>query len=292
MNLRSAPASSTHSDTESAPAVLDPCHLGRPMHMLTQFNALLHEDLSMALRRQLGRRRDPALQIGDVRLQRMSGALRAARWLQYPTERGRIGFHADRTVLLTLLACRYGGDAPGQPVTPGEMPPETATEERLLQSLGQTLVRTALARIDVGLRESPSGTTRTPLPGGQPAPPPIGAWLLKASVRGAGDAHVGHLLFSLDESCMDTLLTHLSPPRNGLASAPTPVDLADTLRLTLRARLVQQQLPLGQILDLRPGDVIPIRLATTDVLIRESVLFRATVAEHQGKLCLTSFTDD
>jgi hypothetical protein len=48
-------------------------------------------------------------------------------------------------------------------------------------------------------------------------------------------------------------------------------------------------MPLGRLLDLRPGEVLPVRLGATDVLIDDARLFTATVAERQGKLCLTSF---
>lgn len=291
MSLRLAPATSTHTDAAEPHQVLDPCHLGRPMHLLTQFNTLLHDDLSVALRRQVGQRREGALYLGGVKLQRLSGGLRAARWLHYPSERGRIGFHADRSVLLALLACRYDHTPRGPFPTPDTVP-ETTTEERLCQSLGQAMVRTVLGRINAGLRDSLALLPRSAMATGQPAPPAVGAWLLKATVHTEDESLLGHVLFALDESCMDTLLNHLSPPRAASAKDLPSVDLPDALRLTLRARLVEQQLPLSQILDLKPGQVIPVRLAQADVVVNHSVVFQAAVVEHQGKLCLTSFTED
>jgi len=39
------------------------------------------------------------------------------------------------------------------------------------------------------------------------------------------------------------------------------------------------------------GDIIPVSLQATDVLVKNSRLFTATVAEHKGKLWLTAFND-
>lgn len=261
------------------------------MHLLKQFNTLLHEDLSAALRKYLGPRRSPLLRLGEVRLQRLSGGLRMARWLHYPTEQGRIGFHADRPVLLNLLACRYGAMSPGASETPDEAPPETTTEERLFHTLGQVLVKATLARIGAGLGDGKDNTDATPLTSGQSMPPAIGAWLLKTPVHAADDSLVGHVLLTLDEQCMDTVLEHLSPQRHATVRAPSP-DLPQALRLQLHARLLEKQMLLGQVLDLKPGHVIPVRLGNADVRIGESVVFRAAVAEHKGKLCLTSFEEE
>jgi len=72
---------------------------------------------------------------------------------------------------------------------------------------------------------------------------------------------------------------------------PQAAELPRQLTLTLKARLLEQTLPLGELLDLRPGTVLPVRLKATEVLVDGSRLFTAAVAEHQGKLCLTSFAD-
>jgi flagellar motor switch protein FliM len=75
----------------------------------------------------------------------------------------------------------------------------------------------------------------------------------------------------------------------GPRAAETARPFPHRLGLTLTARLLQQEMPLGRLLDLRPGEVLPVRLGATDVLIDDARLFTATVAERQGKLCLTSF---
>jgi hypothetical protein len=47
----------------------------------------------------------------------------------------------------------------------------------------------------------------------------------------------------------------------------------------------------GALFDLKVGDVIPVDVGRADVLLDEARLFTAAVAEHKGKLCLTSFED-
>jgi flagellar motor switch protein FliM len=49
--------------------------------------------------------------------------------------------------------------------------------------------------------------------------------------------------------------------------------------------------PLGSLLDLKVGTILPISLGVASVQIDNSPLFSAQVAEHKGKLCLTSFED-
>ena len=48
---------------------------------------------------------------------------------------------------------------------------------------------------------------------------------------------------------------------------------------------------LEALFGLKLGDVIPVTVGRADVLLDEARLFTAAVAEHKGKLCLTSFED-
>jgi len=63
------------------------------------------------------------------------------------------------------------------------------------------------------------------------------------------------------------------------------------LQLALNARLIEKLIDLGTLLDLRVGDIIPVTVASADVLIGDSRLFTASIAELKGKLCLTRFED-
>lgn len=97
----------------------------------------------------------------------------------------------------------------------------------------------------------------------------------------------------LDGAYLQPLLRRLSgqhrPARSGSAVGAPP--LTRRLTLTLQARLLERELDLGAVLDLAPGALIPIRLADATVMVEGSALMSAAVAEHQGKLCLTSFQD-
>jgi len=59
----------------------------------------------------------------------------------------------------------------------------------------------------------------------------------------------------------------------------------------LQGILVTKEVMLGNLFDLRIGDVIPISMHRADVLLDDSRLFTAAVSEHKGKICLTSFED-
>ena len=89
---------------------------------------------------------------------------------------------------------------------------------------------------------------------------------------------------------MRDLLRGLAPQR-AQAVRPQPVPLATRLHVRLDARLASKEIALGQLLDLRAGDVVPISLDRTAVLLDESCLFTAAVTEHKGKFCLTAFED-
>jgi flagellar motor switch protein FliM len=59
----------------------------------------------------------------------------------------------------------------------------------------------------------------------------------------------------------------------------------------LEGCLVSKEITLGTLFGLQVGDVIPVSVGRADVVLDNSRLFTAAVAEHKGKLCLTSFED-
>jgi flagellar motor switch protein FliM len=104
----------------------------------------------------------------------------------------------------------------------------------------------------------------------------------------------GALRILLDEAWSNSLLQALAPVRKRAAhptggNPVTAKSIGAQLQVTLIARLLEKRVTVGTLLDMRPGDVIPVSLRTSDVLIGDSRLFRAAVAEHRGKLWLTSF---
>src|SRR5205823_274142 len=69
------------------------------------------------------------------------------------------------------------------------------------------------------------------------------------------------------------------------------MEVSSKLQVKLDGRVVSKEITLGALFDLKVGDVIPVDMGRADVLLDEARLFTAAVAEHKGKLCLTSFED-
>ena len=275
--------------------VLDPRTLGRPMHLLGAFAERFGTDVSELLRQGLNRRYAIGLQVDGTGMRQRPHNEDPVRWNVYTCPSGRIGMAVPRALVLKLLLYRYGGgDATA--VEPGAVA-VTASEERLSTRLGQQLALALARRIDAGL--PPVGVAAEAAPA-DPAVPfhsesalPTGLWQLNLTLVEADGGQRHELRFSLDDGCMHRLLDRLGRGRQlvreGTAAPALP--LSSRLKLRLTARLVQQRLPLGAILDLQPGSVLPIPQPTAVVLVKDSPLFNASVAEHKGRLWLTAFQD-
>lgn len=267
---------------------LDPCTLGRPVHLLHHFTSLLREDLSEVFRTDLNRRYLARFHVGEISMTPMDGATQTGRWLAYDTESGQIGCTLDRNVILTVLSYRYGLHE--RKISP-DMPPETATEERLAASLSMQFVRTLIKRI-----KSKRGVTGSEMPLQQEfssissCAQPHGTWLIKVTIQESAHNTEGALSFTLDDAGMNLLLQNIVPvrdkPNENRHYDASPLT---NIPLKLVAHLVQKELLLGELLDIQVGDIVPISLNAANVLIDGSRLFTAVVAEHKGKLCLTSF---
>lgn len=274
-----------------APQVVDPRYLGRPVHRLAEVAQRLHDDLERSWVQPFNRHHRAALSLDGLRF----GAVqpRPGRWTAYAAEDGRLQFMLDRSAALCVLGYRYG-------LSREQLPPacdptqvgETSTEERLVRQLGRQWLAVLLARCRDGLEGTvPASAAQPEGLGGCPAP--AQGWQLDFELQDADSGVRGRGAFVLDAFWMERLFKWLEPMRRSRgreqrdAARPFP----HRLGLTLTARLLQQEMPLGRLLDLRPGEVLPVRLGATDVLIDDARLFTATVAERQGKLCLTSFQD-
>lgn len=281
--------------------VLDPRTLGRPVHLLSAFASRLERELSEAVIAPLNRRYRAGFQLRDLAFVPQRASLTAPasepRWHWLTTESGAVGFHLARPVLLGLLAYRYGlHDDEGAPRRVSDDEPVTASESRLAARLAQQFVE-SLTRCVAGLNPG----SEPLLPAGQTAAQPAestgvssaSGWTIQAELHEPRLGVAGSLGFRLDEAWMARILRDLSPQRERRAARreSTLPALRERLPLQLVARLVEQQVPLGDLLDIRVGDVIPVHLGAADVLVAQSRLFRAAVAEHKGKLCLTSFED-
>ena len=273
---------------------MDSRTLGRPVHLLSAFAGKFGADLADLLRQGVNRRYGTCFAVGDVILEQAVPAV-AQRWNVYASTTGRIGVALDRSLVLRVLSCRYGL-AQGLPEG-SALEPVTATEERLARMLGEHLVQALALRIRRGL----------PVLGGDPdagAPETlawradsaeaVGAWTLKARIEEPGSDRCSEVLFSLDEAWMGLLLRTLAagrlvPQKNQSKDDTQP--LAQRLQVKLVAQLLHRRMALGQILDIKVGDIIPVSFQTANVLVKDSCLFTATVAEHKGGLWLTAFND-
>jgi flagellar motor switch protein FliM len=262
--------------------VLNPRTIGRPLHLMDRFTALLREDLTDRFCAPLNRRYRAGFEIVGVSLDHSTAPPDGLqRRVNYQSDAGRIFFGPDRSILLCILGYRFGTHE--GPAEPGE--PESGSEQRLTQMLGAQLVSIVSGRIGAQQPQPPEAPAAVPL---------RDPWTLRVDVAERERQVEGALWFVLEGACIERLLASLSASRTRTAARnpPAPIQpLPARLPFSLTARLLDTEIPLGLLLDTRIGDVIPISLGAADVLIGSSRLFTASVAEHRGKLCLTSFED-
>ncbi|RTL32034.1 MAG: FliM/FliN family flagellar motor switch protein [Rhodocyclaceae bacterium] len=270
---------------------LDPLSLGRPLHLLERFTVLARDDLDEALRGSLNRRYRAQFEVDDVRVVPVDRLPEHRRWNGYAHERGRIDFALDRQLLLCALDYRYGAH-PVSKAGPRDEAPVTATEERLAALLGRRFAGVLVDRLE-GRAPSHDGSAHTGRLLGDATTilRRQGAWALRVGVRERAHGIDGGMYFLLEEAWQRHLLQQLAPTRDrpGEPSAAQP--FPRRLQLALTARLLEKDIPLGRLLDLRVDDVIPVNMGPSDVLIDDSRVFTAQVVEYRGKLCLTAFED-
>lgn len=284
--------------------VLDPCLLGRPVHRLPAFAAQLKEDLAQAMRLNVNRRYWGSFQVDGVAFARLDGEEIALRWANFSAPAGQIAFSLERKVLLAVLNYRYGR-AKSNAAADETAVKVTATEERLAVVLGLQLAGTLAARIESNLPASNPAAAGAaeqaeagdqgfkPVGGGLPSK---GGWVIAVTVSDPDSASpeplTGRFLFALDKNLMASVLRGLQPERDtARRAARNQAPLGARLQVGLQGRLVSKEMELGNLFDLRIGDVIPISMHRAEVLLDDSRLFTAAVSEHKGKLCLTSFED-
>ncbi len=281
------------------PQVLDPCLLGRPVHLLHIFAAQLRDDLAQSMRLNMNRRYWGGFQVEDVTFERLEDKETRGRWLSFAAPAGQIAFSLERKVLLSVLNFRYGSGKADAAALDENTVKVTATEERLAVVLGQQLAGILAGRIELNL---PVLDKPAPAEGEQeavdsefkPAPgshPPKGSWVITVTVADIRSGATGQYWFALDKTLMANVLRGLLRDRDAGKKAQPAAPLAQRLQVGLVGRLASKEVPLGSLYDLQVGDVIPISLNRADVLLEDSRLFTAAVTEHKGKLCLTSFED-
>lgn len=297
--------------------LLDPCLLGRPVHLLPAFAVRLADALGSAMAAPAGRRYWGAFRLESLAFEQAPDD-RSLRWLGVNGRFGQAAVALERTLLLALLEGRYArrtlGPLTGAHAAPQRDPgPErvTATEERLAATLADQVAQRLEEQVEQGLIAAGA----TPAQAAEPRLAQAGAvtvaaaapgktgWVLRAVLRaqyGRRDtddptlaAPQGQLWIGLDHGLMAHVLQGLMAERNGRRGAVRMArePLAAQLQVRLEGRLVSQEVTLATLFGLKVGDVIPVSVGRADVLLDDSRLFTAAVAEHKGKLCLTSFED-
>ena len=276
-------------DTTLQHQVLDPCLLGRPVHLLPQFAARLQEDLDTAMQGS-ARRYWAGWRLETVEFGRVPQET-SLRWMAVLGALGTVAVTFERGLLLTLLERRYGGRSAGATQRDPQTERVTATEERLGVVLTQQMVDLLYARVAVNVAME---VAPRPIPANAVVPsamPGESNWALRLQVRDNND-NTGQFWIAPDQQLMAMILGTLRPETGRPVAARGPAEpLATRLQVKLDGRLVSKEITLGALFDLQVGDVIPVNVGRADVLLDEARLFTAAVAEHKGKLCLTSFED-
>jgi flagellar motor switch protein FliM len=278
-----------NSDTALQHQVLDPSLLGRPVHLLPQFAARLQEDLDTAMQGS-ARRYWAGWRLVNVEFGRVPQE-HNLRWMAVLGALGTVAVTFERGLLLTLLERRYGGRSAGATQRDPQTERVTATEERLSVVLTQQMVDLLYARIasSVAMEVAPRPIQANAVVAS--AMPGESNWAVRVQVRDKND-NIGQFWIAPDQQLMATILGTLRPETGRPAAVRGPAEpLATKLQVKLDGRLVSKEISLGALFDLKVGDVIPVNVGRADVLLDEARLFTAAVAEHKGKLCLTSFED-
>ena len=291
--------------------LLDPCLLGRPVHLLPAFAAGLAEAIGAEMASPGGRRHWGAYRLEHLAFER-APEQPGLRWLGVSGPYGVAAVAFERALLLGLLEGRYARRQPATSAAVQQSPAlerVTATEERLAVTLAQQLasqldarVADGLARLDGAPAPVKTGACAAIVQAGAPGKT---GWVLRAVLRaqyGRRDtdeptqaAPEGQIWIGLDHALMACVLQGIKADRGAVraaGSARMPGEpLATRLEVKLDGCLVSKEITLATLFGLQVGDVIPVALGRADVVLDNSRLFTAAVAEHKGKLCLTSFED-
>jgi len=291
--------------------VLDPCLLGRPVHLLPAFAAGLAEAIGSEMASPGGRRHWGAYRLEQLSFER-APEQPGLRWLGVSGHYGVAAVAFERSLLLGLLEGRYARLQPTVSAAAQQNPVMervTATEERLAATLAQQLASLLDARVADGLaRVDGAPAPLRAVAGAAVVPasaPGKTGWVLRAVLRaqyGRRDtdeptqaAPEGQIWIGLDHALMACVLQGIKADRGAVRAAGgarMPREpLASRLEVKLEGCLVSKEVTLATLFGLQIGDVIPVSVGRADVLLDNSRLFTASVAEHKGKLCLTSFED-
>ncbi|VXC86525.1 conserved hypothetical protein [Pseudomonas sp. 8Z] len=196
----------------------------------------------------------------------------------YRSPYGKVGFSIERALLTEALECYYGGTC----LPNHEAPPISTSEQRMRTRLGmdvtQLFARSILAGSTFGKLETYDNAYDEAV------------WEYVAQFHFT--SHItgsqASIFIYLDTQLVDELTSRLTP------AAPTSqhgssLNQIRNLPVRLDCVVASLQMPLSQVLALRPGDVLSMRLLERcEVQINQQKLFRGVIFEEDGSLLLTS----
>ncbi|CAN7759433.1 FliM/FliN family flagellar motor C-terminal domain-containing protein [Caballeronia sp. LjRoot31] len=272
--------------TSSQPVVLDPCTLGRPFHLLDDFNGRLGRQVDRVLSSRFNRRRGAAFAVSGVSTASCAAPSGGAVWRGIELPTGGVAVKIARRMLLAMLDCHYGNK--GSTLF-DDATPETETEHRFGALISTALLDALITCIE----PSPDLTLLTkPV-----APPERGRRVIRVEIREPALGLADALEFTLDDAWLSRLFASVAPARASASPASSfnamrHSPLADRIPITVSVRMLSRDLRLDELFNLAPGDILPVRVSdTAEVLVEGSRLYRAVIAEQGGSLWLTSFED-
>lgn len=196
----------------------------------------------------------------------------------YRSPLGKVGFSIDRALLTEALECYYGGTS----LPSHETPPISTSEQRMRSRLGidiaQIFARSILAGATFGeLKpyENAYAETRWEY---------IAEFQYTSHITGLRSS----IFIYLDTQLVDELTSRLTHP-TASQFIGNPVEQIKHLPVQLDCVIASLHMPLSQVLDLRLGDILMMRLLERcDVQINQQKLFRGAIFEDDGSLLLTS----
>lgn len=196
----------------------------------------------------------------------------------YRSALGKVGFSIDRALLTEALECYYGGTSlPSQ-----DTPPISTSEQRMRSRLGidiaQIFARSILAGATFGdLKPYENAYVETHWEY-------IAEFHYTSHVTGVNSS----IFIYLDTQLVDELTSRLTHP-TASQFIGNPVEQIKHLPVQLDCVIASLHMPLSQVLDLRLGDILMMRLLERcDVQINQQKLFRGAIFEDDGSLLLTS----
>lgn len=200
----------------------------------------------------------------------------AARVYQSPL--GQVGFAIDRALLSEVMECYYGGAT----LANREGAPVTSSEQRMLTRLGtdaaNLFARLLLAGETFGeLTSYENSFEETQW-----------EYVAEFSFTSQATEKRSSIFIYLDSPLVDVLTSRLTKP-----AASAPVSRGEnpikSLPVRLNCVVAAMELPLADVLKLRTGDILSVRLLDhCDVEISQQKLFRGHIYEDDGALLLTS----